>query len=1425
MEKYKMWPLVRVGRGDENDITLPWNQYISRKHCILYYEDGRGRIKNLSRNGLYVNGEFCEDNRDLHYGDSISLFGYKMIYLGEILGVSYHRDSLIQLEKKQNRNTRLQCVEKKPALFHRSPRNMQYFSFDRILIEKPPEMPKERRDSGITIVGPMFTMMIPMMTGSLFMIYAAYHAGEKMALSMFSGIVMAAVSGMCTIIWGLVQRFLSVRNSRQEREELIGDYLEYLSRVQHYIEDRYNSYRTLLNERYPGTWCYLKGSSSFSSLWNRNPDHKDFLLCRVGIGDQPFPQDIEIPSEDFRNYGTYLWDNIREVKSRYQTMYKIPILIDLRHNMQIGYAASEESQRMDFLRSLSLQIAAAHCYTEVKMVFVFNRSVMEDKDKMMGFRWLPHVWDSSGKTRYIASNREEARDLFCQLEEIFRERRNQKRQRGASRFLPHFVVFILESEYLEGDLLEQYFQRQGQTEKGSGKESLGLTGIWIAKKRENLPNSCSYILENNDSFCGLYSFEDHGAERKEIVFDKTDPDDYEKFVRGLSGVKVAEVEINRDIPEKISFFQMFDVRKEEELDIIGRWGENRAYDGLPALLGFGAGSQPCYLDISEKCHGPHGLVAGTTGSGKSEMLQTFILSMAVNYSPVDVNFFIIDYKGGGMADFFETLPHLCGHISNLSGSLIKRAMISVTSENLRRQRLFKKSRVNNINDYQRMYYRGEVEEAIPHLIIIIDEFAELKKEEPEFMKELISLAQVGRSLGTHLILSTQKPGGTVDERIWSNARFRICLRVQDRQDSIDMLHHPDAAFITHVGRGYFQVGNDEILELFQSGWSGASVDMKNENGREACIIGINGRCLERGIPKRSRKEKEQTQLEAVRDYIIKKTDEYGCKESRKLWMEPLGKRIIMEDVLESVSEKKKLEEGRIAILGSFDNPAHQKQPPYLLPLSTSGHILLSGMTMSGKSTFLQTMLFSLFCNNRPDQIQAYGIDFGGGMIKSFEEAPHMGAVAGEEEKEKAGRILKYLERECQRRKKELRGTSYPGLEKSGNTDFPRILMVIDNYPLFREVTSDQYEKVIMRLAKEGEKTGILLILSGSGISVSEVPVMLSGFFKTKICLAQKDIYSYGDIFGLIKCPVCPERGIPGRGVALCGKDYLEFQTALCVDLPDDYERNEYLKRKGREWSSQFEIHAESVSVIPRRITRRELKRSMTASRKKWSLSFGYQEEDARLHWVNVDDLFCVLIIISRGSLRTSLGYFIRESLYTIPEREVVLITGDRFAEESDEDSWRIITTEEDVYLYFEKLSAVIEKRAAGDYSPEKDRRYCVVIQDMKSFVDMIYQGEHKMAGFFENIWEKGQRLGLLFLSVCPMEDLSSLAACPAFKKYVSWRTGLQAEGSLIEAGIFDGRRMEYMEKMQVLPENHARFFYGDGGMNSIVIPPCSNGDD
>jgi DNA segregation ATPase FtsK/SpoIIIE, S-DNA-T family len=308
---------------------------------------------------------------------------------------------------------------------------------------------------------------------------------------------------------------------------------------------------------------------------------------------------------------------------------------------------------------------------------------------------------------------------------------------------------------------------------------------------------------------------------RRFQYDPVSDEEMERAVTKLAPVYCEEVSLEGTLTKNITMFELLNILSVDDIDLEKNWSQSQVYQSMAAPIGVKAKNQIEYLDLHEKYHGPHGLVAGTTGSGKSELLQTYILSMALLFHPYEVGFVIIDFKGGGMVNQFKNLPHLIGAITNIDGREINRSLISIKAELKKRQELFAQYQVNHIDAYIKKYKKGETKIPLPHLILIVDEFAELKTDQPEFMKELISAARIGRSLGIHLILATQKPSGVVDAQIWSNSRFKLCLKVQNQEDSNEVLKTPLAAEIKEPGRAYLQVGNNEIFELFQSAYSGA----------------------------------------------------------------------------------------------------------------------------------------------------------------------------------------------------------------------------------------------------------------------------------------------------------------------------------------------------------------------------------------------------------------------------------------------------------------------------------------------------------------------------------------------------------------------------------------------------------------------------
>jgi S-DNA-T family DNA segregation ATPase FtsK/SpoIIIE len=460
------------------------------------------------------------------------------------------------------------------------------------------------------------------------------------------------------------------------------------------------------------------------------------------------------------------------------------------------------------------------------------------------------------------------------------------------------------------------------------------------------------------------------------------------------------------IPSYLTFLDVYKSRSVQDMDVWRYWSENKTYESINSYIGMRAGSQPFALNIKfgANGHGPHGLLAGTTGSGKSILLQSLILSLAVNYSPRDVQFVLIDYKGCGTSDVFRNLPHVVGVIDNLQGErAIFRALASIDGEIKRRQKLFKQVEgggIADIDDYIRLAEADVNMEKLSHLVVVIDEFAELKADQPDFMASMVKAARVGRSAGIHLILATQTPSGSVSDEIKANTNFRICLRVADSSESRYMLGRPDAAYLRGMGRAYVQVGNDEVFEMIQTSYSGAVYDPNaltpEEEPRILDAAGSPIVIKKKGSKGGARAKK---QLDAVLERISEVVRLHNLPVPANLWYDRmpfilmLDTLPLMRDGIFGAEGWPELGEGPLtAPCAVADNISEQKYDDIALNFTSDKSHLVIGLPGTGKTTFLQTIAVSLALRYPPSMVNLYVFSLTGGLLRSLEVLPHVADI-------------------------------------------------------------------------------------------------------------------------------------------------------------------------------------------------------------------------------------------------------------------------------------------------------------------------------------------------------------------------------------------------------------------------------------------------
>lgn len=1145
---------LSIGATPDSNIIIN-SQFLNNDKIVLNLDTNQLKVL-LTQYGVYLNGKKIDKECAINNCDFISIADFSFYYKDKKLwteiddhikcvGLEYQDKEKKNDYPKFNRNTRIKhIVDKEP-----------------IPVLDPPSIPKKPKGNLVSKLLPSGIMII---------------AGFAM-ISVSPFMLVSSGVGIITAIISLIQDKKDFKNNSEDR---INKYNNYIREKREEINVARINEKEVLDKIYLNSDKEVQLLNEFSpDLFDRRKQDEDFLCINLGVGDISALKPITYKKQEKLEVEDELQKIPEQLSQEYKYISNGPVVCDLKMINALGVVGNKKDY-LYILKKIVADIIARQFYKDVEMFFI---SSMDDIELLHTLRMLPQVKNESTGLRNIVNDNESKTIVFEYLYKELNSRATQKEKQENK----NIIVFIIDDDSFKNHPISKFIDK--------GNE-LGVNFIFFSNYKENITVGCDYFINIlGDKNAEL--IDTRNAKSLQVFkYDLIDDVLFKRIINLIAPIYTEEVSLEGTLTKNISLFKLLNILSVEDINLENNWATSQVYKTMAAPIGVSK-SGIIYLDLHDKAHGPHGLVAGTTGSGKSEILQTYILSMAVLYHPYEVGFVIIDFKGGGMVNQFRNLPHLIGAITNIDGREIDRSLKSIKAELQKRQRLFAKADVNHIDKYIKKYKSKEVTVPLPHLVLIVDEFAELKAEQPEFMKELISAARIGRSLGVHLILATQKPSGQVNEQIWSNSRFKLCLKVQDQSDSNEVLKSPLAAEIKEPGRAYLQVGNNEIFELFQSAYSGAPEkgDIVSVKEFNICEVNEYGRRTEVFSQKNKKADDNITQLDAIVNYV----GGY-CKK------EHIDK--LQEICLPSLNDKIKYQNAKIKdesiSLGIYDDPDNQYQGDMYINLSNN--LLAIGSSQMGKTNLLQLIIRTIASCKTPKEASFYIMDFGSMILKNFELLNHVGGVVTSSEEEKLKNLFKLLINEIDIRKEKLLSigvSSFSSFIEAGYTEFPHIYVLMDNFPVFKELYSEKYEEELFYLLREGVTYGISFVFTSPTTSGLGYKYLSS--FGEHIAFTCNDSGEYSNVFD--RCRIEP-KNVAGRVLVSKNKNIYEAQTYLSFDGEKEIDRVNSMKKFIEECNTNnLDCYAKRIPEVPNELTMDYLENNYNIDiTKKISVSLSYQ---------------------------------------------------------------------------------------------------------------------------------------------------------------------------------------------------------------------------
>jgi S-DNA-T family DNA segregation ATPase FtsK/SpoIIIE len=1047
------------------------------------------------------------------------------------------------------------------SVFNRPPRIKPAIPRADVRLPTPPGANKDRNPTNwITMAMPVISVLI--MVGAM----AALNQGRNAVVFAVPMTAMAIMGVATTLVTGRTQR----KQQQQEFDERVTFYEEQLAersddlRAIHHTE---HTTRLYLNPGAADLW-QIAGPSGANDepsarLWERRLLDEDFLELRVGLGQLPLSSSIDVPQPQ----GNSPIDRrLFDLRRQYQTLRGVPMTVHLASAASLGIAGPPEATG-GLLRSMLWHMLVLHAPTELRIALVASAATHSQWEWL---RWAPHTVpmsnDTAASARMVAHDPEAVNTLMSNLLDVLSRRRDMVEKSkdtsaGAALVFPHLCVIIDDNDQVRGQPVVSEIISHGPL--------FNMSVIFRLAAWQDIPSACRVMLDILPDG-GRLAYAANAWSTDGLTLDQADAKRSDELARHLANIQLADTGGNQDIPRSVRLFDMLNIQNERDLmpppywahDPVGAW-----HADVP--IGKKSGDKPLFIDLYENKHGPHGIIAGATGAGKSVLLQCMIAALVIKHSPIRLQLLLIDFKGGASLAMFEPLPHTVVFVTDLEGRLAERAMTAIKSEIRYRKTILRHAAVQNITEYREKAAQEQLK-PLANLIIVIDEFDEMAKFYAEFVTELVRVVKQGRSLGVHLLLATQQPSKAVTDEIRTQLKFFIALRLGSSEDSREMILKPDAAFLpTDIpGRAYFRVGAE--MELFQVAQITSEYHQSGQAQAVLPAVKLRSQGTEKAPRPAAPKEKKETDLDvlvralaAVGDSMLIAENLRSGWERRPIWQPPLPARLTLaEEAAMTVDSIPRLWQTQpsgnqwlTAVIGRLDIPQMSHQEPLALCLP-DGHVAITGAPSSGKTTLLRTLILSLATTHGADDVWFYAVDAGGQGLSTLSQLPHVGSIIQVRDRARIRRLLTMLGAEINRRQELFRHSGVNDLSsyrhETGDT-LPAIVTIIDKIAMLREEFGENHLDSIVdelvRLVRIGRSYGIYFVITAD--QTRDYSYRLLSLLEQRVALRLPDLYDYSEFLGSRVTMQIPPT-IPGRAL-INHPDYaiLDTQIALpTLDPPD-----------------------------------------------------------------------------------------------------------------------------------------------------------------------------------------------------------------------------------------------------------------------------------